>query len=45
MLEMKTRFAVIIHVCFVKKPLLCDYWTMGPILHTNYATRVGISPG
>jgi hypothetical protein len=41
--EIKIFFAVVIHMCLVKKLLLRDYWTAGLVLHTDYATRVWMS--
>jgi hypothetical protein len=43
MYKIKIFFAVVIHVCMVKKPSLHDYWTTGQILHIEYATRVWMS--
>jgi hypothetical protein len=41
--ETKLFFAIVIHMCLVKKPSLRDYWTMQPILRTHYTTKVGMS--
>jgi hypothetical protein len=41
--ETKIFLAIVIHMCLVKKPSLRDYWTMQPIFHTNYTTKIGMS--
>lgn len=41
--EIKIFFAIVIHMCLVRKPELRDYWSTTPILQTNYASALGMS--
>jgi hypothetical protein len=41
--EIKVFFTVIIHMCLVRKPYLCDYWRTDQIIQTAYTKSVGMS--
>ena len=41
--EIKKFFAIIIHMSLLRKSSLRDYWTSRPIIHTQYASSVGMS--
>ena len=38
--EVYKFFAIVIHMCLVKKPSIPDYWSTSPILHTTFAARI-----
>jgi hypothetical protein len=41
--EIKILFAIIIHMSLLCKSSLRDYWRSRPIIHTQYASSVGMS--
>ena len=41
--EIKKFFAIIIHMSLLRKSSLRDYWSLRPIIHTPYASSVGMS--
>jgi hypothetical protein len=42
MQEIKKFFAVIIHMSLLRKPTMRDYWSLCPIIRTQYAPSVGM---
>ena len=35
-------FAIILHMCIVKKPTIADYFSTDPVLHSSFASSTGM---